>query len=140
MIKNFAKNFKRSYHGLTGGEIIYKKLLENKVSDVWLSTGGAVMPLVDAFHNGKINYYLPSHEQSGGHSAAGYAKSTGKTGISIVTSGPGFTNSLTPLTDANNDSVPFILLSGQVPLSSMGTQAFQECPSVEMSKPVTKWS
>ena len=134
------KNFKRSYHGLTGGEIIYKKLLENKVSDVWLSTGGAVMPLVDAFHNGEINYYLPSHEQSGGHSAAGYAKSTGKTGISIVTSGPGFTNSLTPLTDANNDSVPFILLSGQVPLSSMGTQAFQECPSVEMSKPVTKWS
>lgn len=130
----------RTYSGLSGGHIIYNKLKENKVKDVWISTGGAVMPLIDAFYQGDINYYLPSHEQAGGHAAAGYAKSTGKPGISIVTSGPGFTNSLTPLTDAMNDSVPFILLSGQVPLASMGTQAFQECPSVEMSKPVTKWS
>lgn len=137
MIKNLLK---RNYSNLTGGQIIYNKLLENNVEHVWMSTGGAVMPLIDAFYQGKINYYLPSHEQSGGHSAAGYAKSTGKPGISIVTSGPGFTNSLTPLTDAMNDSVPFILLSGQVPLATMGTLAFQECPSVEMSKPVTKWS
>jgi len=130
----------RKYNGLTGGQIVYKKLKENNVKDVWISTGGAVMPIVDAFYKGSINYYLPSHEQSGGHSATGYAKSTGKPGISIVTSGPGFTNSLTPLTDAMNDSVPFILFSGQVPLDAMGTQAFQECPSVDMSKPVTKWS
>ena len=109
MIKNLLK---RNYSNLTGGQIIYNKLLENNVEHVWMSTGVAVMPLIDAFYQGKINYYLPSHEQSGGHSAAGYAKSTGKPGISIVTSGPGFTNSLTPLTDAMNDSVPFILLSG----------------------------
>lgn len=142
MIKNLLKssNMKRYYSGLTGGQIIYQKLKENNVTDVWISTGGAVMPLIDAFYEGDINYYLPSHEQSAGHAASGYAKSSGKPGISIVTSGPGFTNSLTPLTDAMNDSVPFILLSGQVPLSSMGTQAFQECPSVDMSKPVTKWS
>lgn len=142
MIKNLTKstNLIRNYHGQTGGQIVYHKLKENNVKDVWISTGGAVMPLIDAFYQGDINYYLPSHEQSGGHAASGYAKSCGKPGISIVTSGPGFTNSLTPLTDAMNDSVPFILLSGQVPLSSMGTQAFQECPSVEMSKPVTKWS
>ena len=130
----------RKLHGLTGGQIVYKKLKDNNVTNVWISTGGAVMPLVDAFYKGDIKYYLPSHEQSGGHSAAGYAKASGKPGISIVTSGPGFTNSLTPLTDAMNDSVPFILISGQVPINSMGSQAFQECPSVEMSKPVTKWS
>jgi acetolactate synthase-1/2/3 large subunit len=139
--RRLLNDFKsRLYHGLTGGQIIYNKLREKNVKDVWISTGGAVMPLIDAFYNGDINYYLPSHEQSGGHAAAGYAKSTGKPGISIVTSGPGLTNSLTPLTDAMNDSVPFILLSGQVPISAMGTQAFQECPSVDMSKPVTKWS
>ncbi len=130
----------RKYHGLTGGEVVYEKFIENNINHVWISTGGAVMPLVDAFYKGNIKYYLPSHEQSGGHAAAGYAKSTGKPGVSIVTSGPGFTNSLTALTDAMNDSVPLILFSGQVPLNSMGTQAFQECPSVDMSKPVTKWS
>lgn len=130
----------RSYCGQTGGQIVYNKLREKNVNNVWISTGGAVMPIIDAFYKGDINYYLPSHEQSGGHAAAGYAKSTGKPGISIVTSGPGLTNSLTPLTDAMNDSIPFILLSGQVPIASMGTQAFQECPSVDMSKPVTKWS
>lgn len=137
-----AKNVlsKRFYHGMTGGQIVYNKLIQYNVKDVWISTGGAVMPLVDAFYKGNIKYYLPSHEQSGGHSATGYAKVTGKPGISIVTSGPGFTNSLTALTDAMNDSVPFILFSGQVPKNAMGTQAFQECPSVEMSKPVTKWS
>lgn len=141
VIRNSVKKTtSRLYHGLTGGQIVYNKLLQYGIKDVWISTGGAVMPLVDAFYNGKINYYLPSHEQSGGHCATGYAKVTGKPGISIVTSGPGFTNSLTALTDAMNDSVPFILFSGQVPKIAMGTQAFQECPSVEMSKPVTKWS
>lgn len=138
--RNTCVGLLRKYHGLTGGQVVYEKFIENNVNHVWISTGGAVMPLVDAFYKGNIKYYLPSHEQSGGHAAAGYAKSTGKPGVSIVTSGPGFTNSLTPLTDAMNDSVPLIIFSGQVPLSSMGTQAFQECPSVDMSKPVTKWS
>lgn len=139
-VRNKLNMIKQSFHGMTGGQIVYKKLQEHNVNNVWISTGGAVMPLVDAFYKGNINYYLPSHEQSGGHCASGYAKVTGKPGISIVTSGPGFTNSLTALTDAMNDSVPFILFSGQVPLSSIGSQAFQECPSIEMSKPVTKWS
>jgi acetolactate synthase I/II/III large subunit len=139
-VGNKLNMIKQLFHGMTGGQIVYKKLQEHNVNNVWISTGGAVMPLVDAFYKGNINYYLPSHEQSGGHCASGYAKVTGKPGISIVTSGPGFTNSLTALTDAMNDSVPFILFSGQVPLSSIGSQAFQECPSIEMSKPVTKWS
>ena len=133
-------NLLKKYNGLTGGQVVYQKLIENNVDHVWISTGGAVMPLVDAFYNGKIKYYLSSHEQFAGHAATGFARSTGKPGISIVTSGPGFTNSMTALTDSMNDSTPFILLSGQVPLDSMGTLAFQECPSVDISKPVTKWS
>ena len=129
------------YNKLTGGKVIYQKLVDHQVKDVFLYTGGAVMPLIDAFYqSNKINYYINTHEQSGGHSATGYAKVTGKPGISIVTSGPGLTNSITPLTDANNDSVPLIVFSGQVPLAAMGTQAFQECPSVEITKAITKWS
>ena len=98
------------------------------------------MPLIDAFYKGDINYFINTHEQSAGHAATAYARVSGKPGISIVTSGPGLTNSVTPLTDATNDSTPFILFSGQVPLSAIGTNAFQECPSVDITKPVTKWS
>jgi acetolactate synthase-1/2/3 large subunit len=143
MIKLFftrSNKYVHGYHNLSGGKVIYKKLLEHNVKDVFLYTGGAVMPLIDAFYKGKINYYLNTHEQSGGHAATGYAKSSGKPGISIVTSGPGLTNSITALTDATNDSTPFILFSGNVPLSAVGTNAFQECPSTDITKPVTKWS
>ena len=137
-------SIRRRYHGLTGGQVIYQKLVEKNVKDVFFYTGGAVMPLIDAFYKGDINYYINTHEQSGGHAATAYAKSrqchNQIPGISIVTSGPGLTNSVTPLTDATNDSVPFILFSGQVPLATMGTNAFQECPSVDITKPVTKWS
>lgn len=142
MIKSIFTTYRhiRKYHNLTGGQVIYKKLLEHNVNDVFLYTGGAVMPLIDAFYKGDIRYYMNTHEQSGGHAATGYAKSTGKPGISIVTSGPGLTNSVTALTDSTNDSTPFILFSGNVPLNSMGTNAFQECPSTDITRPVTKWS
>ena len=128
------------FNNLTGGQIIYKKLLEHKVKDVFLYSGGAIMPLVDAFYKGEINYYINTHEQSGGHAATGYAKSSDRPGISIITSGPGLTNSVTALTDATNDSVPLIVFSGQVSLGAIGTNAFQECPSVDITRPVTKWS
>ncbi len=98
------------------------------------------MPLIDKFYNSPINYYINTHEQSAGHAATGYAKSTHKTGVAIVTSGPGLTNMVTPLLDATNDSTPFVLFSGQVSTTNMGTNAFQECPAVEITKPVTKWS
>ena len=142
MIKSFFNKtgYLRKYHNLTGGQVIYQKLLEHQVNDVFLYTGGAVMPLIDAFYQGKINYFINTHEQSGGHAATGYAKSSGKPGISIVTSGPGLTNSITALTDATNDSTPMILFSGNVPLNAVGTNAFQECPATEITKPVTKWS
>ena len=101
------------------------------------------MPLVDQFHrsrNKDIKYYIHSHEQNCGHSSTGYAKISGKMGVSIVTSGPGLTNMVTPLLDATNDSTPLMVISGQVSLNAMGSLAFQECPAVEITKPVTKFS
>ena len=98
------------------------------------------MEFVDAFYEGPINYYVNTHEQNTGHAATGYAKSTGKTGVCVVTSGPGLTNIVTPMLDATNDSTPLVVFSGQVPLSAMNTNAFQECSAVDISKPVTKWS
>jgi acetolactate synthase-1/2/3 large subunit len=127
--------------GLTGAQIIYKKLLQHNVTDVFAYTGGAIMPLIDTLYkNSKINYYINTHEQSGSHAATGYAKSSGKPGICIMTSGPGVTNSITGLTDATNDSTPLILFTGNVQLSAIGTNAFQECPATEITKPITKWS
>lgn len=128
------------YRGLLGGQIVYDKLKQHGVDTAFLYSGGAIMPLVDAFYQGDIRYYTNTHEQSGGHAATAYAKASGKTGISIVTSGPALTNSITPITDATADSIPLIVISGQVPLKSMGTNAFQECPSVDLTSPVTKWS
>ena len=126
---------------LSGAQIIYKKLLQHNVTDVFAYTGGAIMPLIDTLYkNSKINYYVNTHEQSATHAATGYAKSTGKPGICIMTSGPGVTNSITGLTDATNDSTPLILFTGNVQLSAIGTNAFQECPATDITKPITKWS
>ena len=129
--------------GLTGSEIIYKKLVEYGIKTVSLYSGGAIMPLVDQFHYSKnqdIKYYVHSHEQNCGHAATGYARISGKMGVSIVTSGPGLTNIITPMLDATNDSTPLMVISGQVSRSVMGSLAFQECPAVEITKPVTKFS
>jgi len=129
----------KSYY--TGGRFVYDKLIQHKVKDAFIYSGGAVMPLVDCFYNNKsINYYIGTNELSMGLSAVGYAKSSGKPGICIVTSGPGLTNTLTAMTDAQNDSTPLIVLSGQVPVIAMGSSAFQECPAIELSKSITKWN
>ena len=120
---------------------IYNQLVRYNVENVFMYSGGAIMPLIDCFYkNDKIKYYINSHEQNCGHAATGYAKSSGKTGVVLVTSGPGITNCVTPLLDATNDSTPLIVISANVPLSAIGTQAFQEAPAVEITKPVTKWS
>ena len=124
----------------TGGKIVYRQLLKHKVEDAFIYSGGAVMPLIDCFYNGKIKYYINTHEQNTGHAATGYAKTSNKTGVAIVTSGPGLTNMITPMLDATNDSTPLVVISGQVPLKTMNTNAFQECPAVAISSPVTKWS
>ena len=126
---------------ISGGNIIFNKLIQNSVKNVWLYSGGAVMPLIDCFNNQKsINYFINTNEQNLGHSATGYARSLNKPGVCIVTSGPGLTNMITPMLDAQNDSTPLIVLSGQVPLNAMGTNAFQEAPATELTSVFTKWS
>ena len=126
---------------ISGGQIIFNKLIQNKVKDVFLYSGGAIMPLIDCFNNQKdINYYINTNEQNLGQCATGYSRSSNKPGVCIVTSGPGLTNMITPMLDAQNDSTPLIVLSGQVPLNAMGTQAFQEAPSTELTSVFTKWS
>ena len=90
----FKRLFSTKTNYITGGNLIYSKLVENKVTDVWIYSGGAIMPVIDAFYqNDKINYFIATHEQSGGHAATGYSKSNknNKCGVMIVTSGPGLT-------------------------------------------------
>jgi len=125
---------------LTGGEVIFNMLETHGVDTVFGYSGGAVLPLIDAFHGKDIQWITSAHEQCSGHSAAAYAKSTGKFGVCIVTSGPGVTNLVTPMYDALTDGVPLVVFSGQVPTSAMGTDAFQECPATEITRPCTKWS
>jgi len=125
---------------MTGGEIIFEMLSAHGTEHVFGYSGGAVLPLIDAFHGKHIKWITSAHEQCSGHSAAAYAKSTGKAGVCIVTSGPGLTNLVTPLQDALTDGVPLIVLSGQVPTGAMGTDAFQECPATEITRPCTKWN
>lgn len=123
-----------------GAKGIYKSLLHNNVKNVFMYSGGAIMSLIDLFKDNKIKKFINNHEQNCGHSATGYAKSSGRTGVCIVTSGPGLTNMVTPILDANNDSTPLIVFSGQVSREAMGTLAFQECPAVDITKSCTKWS
>lgn len=126
---------------ISGGQVIIKELEKLNVDTIFGYSGGAIMPLIDPlWEHEKIKLIINTHEQNTVHSATGYAKSSGKPGIVFVTSGPGLTNSITPMLDAHNDSTPLIVFSGNVPIKYMGTQAFQECPSVEMTKTFTKWS
>ncbi len=124
----------------TGADIIYQSLLKHNVKDTFIYSGGSIMPLIDKFYQGPINYYINTHEQNCGHAATGYAKITGKTGVVIATSGPGATNLVTPFLDAQNDSTPLVGITGQVGLNNMGTDAFQEAPSSEIMKPFVKES
>lgn len=121
--------------------LIYKNLLRKNVKDVFLYSGGAIMPLVDKFYQSPIKYYINTNENNLGYSAVGYAKSSLDTpGIAIVTSGPGITNMTTAITDAQSDSTPMIVLSGQVSTEVINTGAFQECPALDITRSITKWS
>ena len=125
---------------ISGSEIVYKSLLRNNVEHAFVYSGGSIMPIIDKFYKSKINYTINSHEQNCGHSATGFTKTSNKKCVVLVTSGPGFTNTITPLLDATNDSTPLVIISGQVAKQAIGTNAFQEAPSVALSKNVTKWS
>eukprot|EP00906_Rhabdomonas_costata_P036019 RCo050568 len=126
--------------GMAGGAIIEKKLLEYGVKYVFGYSGGAMLPALDGLYGSSIEFVQTANESNAGHIAEGYAKSTGKCGLIMTTSGPGTTNLITPLQDAMNDSVPLIAFTGQVPTTVMGTCAFQECPTMELTKACTKWN
>ena len=125
---------------MTGAEAIVRSLEELGVTDVFGMPGGAILPTYDPLMDSKIRHILVRHEQGAGHAAEGYAISTGKVGCAIVTSGPAALNTMTALADANLDSVPIVIITGQVGASLIGTDAFQEADVVGASMPVTKHS
>ncbi|MBA1337829.1 MAG: acetolactate synthase-1/2/3 large subunit [Pelagibacterales bacterium] len=123
----------------TGAEIIFKVLEDQNVKHIFGYPGGAVLPIYDELKNHpKIKHILVRHEQGAGHAAEGYARSSGKAGVMLVTSGPGATNAVTALTDAYMDSVPLVCITGQVPTHLIGTDAFQECDTTGITRPCTK--
>ncbi len=123
----------------TGAEIVFKCLEDQEVEYIFGYPGGAVLPIYDELKNhSSIKHILVRHEQGAGHAAEGYARSSGKPGVVLVTSGPGATNVVTALTDAYMDSVPLVCISGQVPTHLIGTDAFQECDTTGITRPCTK--
>ena len=124
---------------MPGAELLLTVLEEQGVEVIFGYPGGAVLPIYDAlFKNNKIQHILVRHEQAAVHAAEGYARSTGKVGVVLVTSGPGATNAVTGLTDALMDSVPIVCLTGQVPSHLIGTDAFQEADTSGITRPCTK--
>lgn len=127
--------------GMTGAQIFHEMMLHHKVTQVFGYPGGAILPVFDAIHESPhFHFVLPRHEQGGGHMAEGFARASGKPGVLLVTSGPGATNTVTPLQDALMDGVPLIVFSGQVATSLIGTDAFQEADVVGITKCCTKWN
>ena len=123
----------------TGAEIVFKCLEDQNVEYIFGYPGGAVLPIYDELKNHEsIKHILVRHEQGAGHAAEGYARSSGKPGVVLVTSGPGATNVVTALTDAYMDSIPLVCISGQVPTHLIGTDAFQECDTTGITRPCTK--
>src|SRR3954468_20880118 len=124
---------------MTGAQMVIRALKDQGVKHIFGYPGGAVLPIYDALFAAEgITHVLVRHEQGAVHAAEGYARSTGKPGVVLVTSGPGATNAVTGLTDALMDSIPIIMLSGQVPTHLIGTDAFQECDTVGITRPCTK--
>ena len=123
----------------SGAEVVFKCLEDQDVEFIFGYPGGAVLPIYDELKNhSSIKHILVRHEQGAGHAAEGYARSSGKPGVVLVTSGPGATNVVTALTDAYMDSVPLVCISGQVPTHLIGTDAFQECDTTGITRPCTK--
>jgi acetolactate synthase-1/2/3 large subunit len=124
---------------MTGAEIVLKVLADQGVETLFGYPGGAVLPIYDAlFQQDKVRHILVRHEQGAAHAAEGYARSSGKPGVLLVTSGPGATNTITGLTDALLDSIPLVCITGQVPTHLIGTDAFQECDTIGITRSCTK--
>jgi acetolactate synthase-1/2/3 large subunit len=124
---------------MTGAEMVVQAMIDQGVQHIFGYPGGAVLPIYDAiFQQKKLKHILVRHEQGAAHAAEGYARSTGKVGAMLVTSGPGATNAVTGLTDALMDSIPMVCITGQVPTHLIGNDAFQEADTVGITRPCTK--
>ena len=125
----------------TGAQALLRALVDLGVDTVFGYPGGAVLPLYDAlFQEPRLRHVLVRHEQAAVHAAQGYARSTGRLGVVLVTSGPGVCNTISGLVDALCDSIPVLCISGQVATSLIGTDAFQECDAIALTRPATKWN
>ena len=124
---------------ISGAEMVVRALVDQGVTTLFGYPGGAVLPIYDAlFHEPRLHHVLVRHEQGAVHAAEGYARTTGRAGVVLVTSGPGATNAVTGIVDALMDSVPLVVLTGQVPTHLIGTDAFQECDTVGITRSATK--
>ncbi|MFM9070890.1 MAG: thiamine pyrophosphate-binding protein, partial [Acidimicrobiaceae bacterium] len=128
----------KSNQQLTGAEALIKGLEQEKVEVMFGLPGGCILPAYDPLIKSSIRHILVRHEQGAGHMAEGYAHVTGRPGVAMVTSGPAATNLVTPLCDAYMDSIPMVAITGQVPTSAIGTDAFQECDTVGITRSITK--
>src|SRR5213592_617253 len=129
------------YKGKTGARILHEMLIsQHKVDTIFGYPGGAILPVFDEIYKTPAKFILNRHEQASGHCADGYARATGKPGVAIVTSGPGATNTVTPLATAQLDSIPIIVFSGQVATKVIGNDAFQEADVTGITRPCTKWN
>ena len=124
---------------LRGAEILVKALQAEGVKYIWGYPGGAVLHIYDAFYKqDTIQHVLVRHEQAAVHAADGYARATGDVGVALVTSGPGVTNAITGIATAYMDSIPMVIVTGQVPTAAIGLDAFQECDTVGITRPIVK--
>jgi len=131
-----ATDSKPRFKGKTGAKILHEMLIgPHKVEYMFGYPGGAILPVFDELYKTPAKFILNRHEQASGHCADGYARVTGKPGVCIVTSGPGATNTVTPLATAQMDSIPMVIFSGQVPTKVIGNDAFQEADVTGITRP-----
>ncbi len=136
---NSTSNSQANAQELRGAEIIVKSLQAENVKYIWGYPGGAVLHIYDAFYKqDTIQHVLVRHEQAAVHAADGYARATGDVGVALVTSGPGVTNAITGIATAYMDSIPMVIITGQVPTHAIGLDAFQECDTVGITRPIVK--
>src|SRR5690554_839147 len=142
LTKQKASTNKAPTERLTGAEAVVRILMTEGVDLIFGYPGGAIMPVYDALYDcqDKINHVLARHEQGSIHAAQGYARTSGKPGVCLATSGPGATNLITGIADAQIDSTPIVCITGQVPSALLGSDAFQETDVIGISMPVTKWN
>lgn len=127
---------------ISGSEALMRSLEHQGVKTIFGYPGGSIMPVYDALydHLDTLNHVLVRHEQGAAHAAEGFARVSGEVGVCLVTSGPGATNTVTGIADAMIDSTPIVVIAGQVGVSALGTDAFQEVDWVGLTQPISKWS